>query len=478
MVINVIFDSILSINFCSTKMIAIFILAAILSVAYSAPLSNEEVIHQLLSFREDLLAAEQFNHVEAKTNTLPWSLSWFSPQHSPFLHELDKNLLLIRTMEFLNMDRAKFSTGATSEAELEKNWLQVLAIKVLNELKSRATSMKEPYNSEDQNHVTPEQNKAEMNVDADTLRSNLFDCLATMGSKWVNSFKSSRRYGEHDPFFDGFLHMFQAFFQGIHANATKDALDDTMKTAFRSFISLFHHVGSDSEELVGKDQGLHQNIVEIVFKAILRNILTKLSDDNSKHSMFIKGILKGFPIFWGEKLNKEDQMAVNKSINFFFKKILSRHKFSEEVNARIKDATVTFVSTFLKGLGDEKLSTEDQRSLFNSLISLFVSLWNPETLNIDSLLEQFLLKGNDEEEISREIQNLVVTSLQKLANILSKSQIKSENGEQCAIDVMQEAILVSLVDLLDQHNTKGGSEKRQVKKPRPRFTIQHHGSLE
>lgn len=120
-------------------------------------------------------------------------------------------------------------------------------------------------------------------------------------------------------------------------------------------------------------------------------------------------------------------MSEKDLLAFFFKFIDQLQEFSREAKDAIKDATSTL---FFK-----KRENLSKKSLLNSIIRLVVALGNPWTLNINSILEQYLLQGNTDKEIKMKLQNLVAILFQKFSPLLSQSK-----GLQCAMDVAQQGI--------------------------------------
>ncbi len=475
---------------------ALLFLSVIFTGVYSAPLSSEEeVINQLLAFREDLLADKLLNYNEANQQGMASTSSYSLPPYSLSLHgkgktsqqrEFSEDMLLM-VRDLLRMEKARLSTY--NDADLQEIRFQQMFSKILgqtlkaqNGLWPRTKSRKDSYTS--RGHVPTNAGKTKMASTAESslqsqnptqgsrIMDNFFTCLVNNTLNHAESLKRSKQFGTLTSYLLDALQKLGA--------------ENDLKPYFKTFIDLvFSRPKSVSEKLVVREQQINwhfcSNIVKDTFKKYA--VEAPIEDNNEPFRQFLNlirivlnGSKKNTKFLDLGNLNPEDESSLNSTINFFLNryvfKLIDGMEVSEEVKDVMKKKIKDAVKIVLPALFNRETSSPENRNRFlRSLITLLSSI-NIGIMNDSSLfnfVEDFLANNPTNEELNTKVQCLVVffmrKGLEKALNIFIRDQdsIDEFNIMQCGLNSLKEGFQIILSQFPEQLSDAGGCEGFDMK---------------
>ena len=438
------------------KVLAFSLFIVIFAAAYSAPFSHEDVINQLLSIREDLLASKHTSQ-QGMDSTLPW------PSH-PYASPFYGNERKFNRDVIPNRREAALVSHTEERNQLFSKILGLVLdyIQIRNELMPGPSIAKDSYNRRDDGWTTAKmsddrsrvqdyiktRNKTWENEQANQLIRNSFMCLTNNTLNYVESLKKGKIFGIlHKPILESIQKLIG-------------------RTDFMSYYKTFLDIVNSvihGHSLVGIEQ-----INFDLLKNIMRDMFREYADAAPKGPL--KNMLNIVKVLLHRdgKLNAEDRASFISSINFFLDEYFLKKIEGNEKKKAVKDAVDNILPALLRIINGEDLnmSQDDRNHLLKSVVTVLASFNGLATNNISLfyLVNQFLSKNPSNKELQTKSQCLLVFALRKALEGLLKifDSEKMETIElrlmKCGVDSMKDGFRFVLAYIPKDLNNVGGCE--------------------
>ena len=455
-------------KFRMKKLLAFSLFIVIFAAAYSAPFSHEDVINQLLSIREDLLASKHTSQ-QGMDSTLPLPSHPSPPYGSPFYGNDQYERKFNR--DVIPKQREAALVSHTEERnQLFSKILGLVSdyIHLRNELMPGPSIPKDSHNRRGDGWTTAKMSEANKlplgedrsrvqdyiktrnetweNEQANQLIRNLFMCLTNSTLNYVESLKKGKIFGI------------------VHETILKSIQKLIGKTDFTSYYKTFLDIVNSvihGDSLVGKEQALDFDF----FKKIMRDMFREYADAAPKGSLEnMLNILK-VVLHRDGKLSAEDRASFINAINYFIDEKIE----GNEKKKAIKDAVNNILPALFKIINGEDLnmSQDDRNHLLKSVVTMLASFNGGLATNnsrLFYLINQFLSKNPSNEDLHTKSQCLIAFTLRRVLESLLKIFDSEELGTselglmKCGIEGVKGGFRFLLAYVPKDLNNVGGCE--------------------